>query len=52
MGKRYYVYRYVRTKVKNIERKLAWSPSTSKKGITADVTKVPEMKYKEDFDEG
>ena len=24
-------------------RQLAWSPSTSKKGITADVTKVPEI---------
>ena len=32
-------------------RQLAWSPSTSKKGITADVTKVPEINSKEDFDE-
>ena len=32
-------------------RQLAWSPSTSKKGITADVTKVPEINSKEDFEE-
>ena len=31
-------------------RQLAWSPSTSKRGITAEVTKVPEIDNKEDFD--
>ena len=31
-------------------RQLAWSPSTSKKGITAEVTKVPQIDNKEDFD--
>ncbi|MAT79134.1 MAG: peptidase M28, partial [Flavobacteriales bacterium] len=32
-------------------RQLAWSPSTSKKGITAEVTKVPEINSKEDFEQ-
>ena len=32
-------------------RQLAWSPSTSKKGITAEVTKVPEINNKEDFEQ-
>ena len=31
-------------------RQLAWSPSTSKRGVTAEVTKVPEIDNKEDFD--
>ena len=32
-------------------RQLAWSPSTSKKGITAEVTKIPEINEKSEFDQ-
>ena len=32
-------------------RQLAWSPSTSKRGVTAELTKVPQINNKEDFDE-
>ena len=32
-------------------RQLAWSPSTSKRGITAELTKVPEIKDKAEFDQ-
>ena len=32
-------------------RQLAWNPSTSKKGITAEVTKVPEINDKSDFNQ-
>ena len=32
-------------------RQLAWSPSTSKRGITAEVTKIPEIKEKAEFDQ-
>jgi len=32
-------------------RQLAWSPSTSKRGVTAEVTKAPQIKDKAEFDE-
>jgi len=32
-------------------RQLAWSPSTSKRGVTAELTKIPQINNKEDFDE-
>ena len=32
-------------------RQLAWSPSTSKRGITAEVTKVPKVEDKSEFDQ-
>ena len=32
-------------------RQLAWSPSTSKRGITAEVTKAPEINDKTEFDQ-
>ena len=32
-------------------RQLAWSPSTSKRGVTAELTKVPQINNKEDFEQ-
>ena len=32
-------------------RQLAWSPSTSKRGVTAEVTKIPEIKEKAEFEQ-
>ena len=31
-------------------RQLAWSPSTSKRGVTAELTKIPQINNKEDFE--
>jgi carboxypeptidase Q len=33
-----------------VGRQLAWSPSTKKKGVTAEVTLVPDIESKEDFE--
>ena len=32
-------------------RQLAWSPSTSKRGVTAELTKIPQINNKEDFEQ-